>query len=260
MQQEWNERRDTTDRRYSNDRRAGIDRRLGEDRRKTNIPVEIDNRNNLDRRKGTTRRKGTDQRGGLERRLLVPRNDKKIGKVILGGIIMAALALSLLYYDKDIATEALSGTIAGMETQQLKILGGKNTNLKKLLSEGPVLLDFWATWCGPCLKEMVHLQRFHEKYEGYGLTILTVNQDSPKSISKVRSVLKSKKFSFMVALDPNGKIAKRLNAQLMPTTILLDMDGVIRWMHQGYLPGDEIEIESRIQALIGYQEPTPITS
>ena len=64
----------------------------------------------------------------------------------------------------------------------------------------------------------------------------------------------------MVALDPNGKIAKRLNAQLMPTTILLDMDGVIRWMHQGYLPGDEIEIESRIQALIGYQEPTPITS
>ena len=64
----------------------------------------------------------------------------------------------------------------------------------------------------------------------------------------------------MVALDPNGKIAKRLNAQLMPTTILLDMDGVIRWMHQGYLPGDEIEIESRIQALLGLQEPAPITS
>ena len=111
-----------------------------------------------------------------------------------------------------------------------------------------------------CLKEMVHLQRFHEKYQEYGLTILTINQDSPKSISKVRSVLKSKKFSFMVALDPNGKIAKRLNAQLMPTTILLEMDGVIRWMHQGYLPGDEIEIDSRIQALIGYQEPAPITS
>ena len=76
----------------------------------------------------------------------------------------------------------------------------------------------------------------------------------------MRSVLKSKKFSFMVALDPNGKIAKRLNAQLMPTTILLDMDGVIRWMHQGYLPGDEIEIESRIQALLGLQEPAPIAS
>ena len=64
----------------------------------------------------------------------------------------------------------------------------------------------------------------------------------------------------MVALDPSGKIAKRLNAQLMPTTILLDMDGVIRWMHQGYLPGDEIEIESRIQALLGLQEPASLTS
>ena len=64
----------------------------------------------------------------------------------------------------------------------------------------------------------------------------------------------------MVALDPNGKIAKRLNAKLLPTTVLVDMDGVIRWMHQGYLPGDELEIESRIQALIGYKEPAPITS
>ena len=260
MTQDWNERRDKADRRDADDRRHGIDRRDGKDRRETTESVEINNRDGLDRRKGQSRRKGTDQRGGLDRRLLVPRKDKKIGKVMLGGIVMATLALSFIYYDKNISTEAISGTIAGMETQQLKILGGENTNLKTLLAEGPVLLDFWATWCGPCLKEMVHLQRFHEKYQGYGLTILTINQDSPKSISKVRSVLKSKKFSFMVALDPNGKIAKRLNAKLMPTTILLDMDGVIRWVHQGYLPGDEIEIESRIQTLLGYQEPPPITS
>ena len=64
----------------------------------------------------------------------------------------------------------------------------------------------------------------------------------------------------MVALDPNGKISKRLNAKLLPTTILVDMDGVIRWMHQGYLPGDELEIESSIQALIGIKEPAPVTS
>ena len=51
----------------------------------------------------------------------------------------------------------------------------------------------------------------------------------------------------MVALDPNRKIAKRLNAKLMPTTILVDMDGVIRWIHQGYLPGDEEEIEHEMK-------------
>ena len=142
MTQDWNERRDKADRRDSDDRREGIDRRAGITRRETNDPVEIDNRNGLDRRKGPTRRKGADPRGGLDRRLLVPRNDKKIGKVILGVIFMATLALSLIYYEKNISTEPLSGTIGGMETQQLKILGGKNTNLKTLLAKGPVLLDF----------------------------------------------------------------------------------------------------------------------
>ncbi len=272
MEQEWNERRDRSDRRDEDDRRLGRDRRTNGDRRGINerrgenIPVDSERRDDksqrsgTDRRTGRNRRAGADQRGGLDRRLLVSKTRKNTANLILGVVVLAGIILSLVYYDLEMRSEDLGGTIAGIESQQLKVLGGGKTSLNKLLKEGPLLIDFWATWCGPCLKEMVHLQRFHEKYSGYGLTILTINQDSPKSLSKVRSTVKSKKFSFMVALDPNRKIAKRLNAKLMPTTILVDMDGVIRWMHQGYLPGDEEEIESRIQALIGYQEPSPVTS
>ena len=265
MNQNWDERRDRIDRREVHDKRKGEERRSGKQRREPdqnqkNLSAEEERRKVLDRRTGRSRRQGADRRYGIDRRLLVKNKQAQRGKLILGGVITAGLALSLLYYESEVRTEDLVGTISGSEKVKLKMLGGGKTTIDELLKEGPVLLDFWATWCGPCLKEMVHLQRFHEKYSGYGLTILTINQDSPKSLSKVRSVVKSKKFSFKVALDPNGKIAKRLNAKLLPTTILVDMDGVIRWMHQGYLPGDELEIESRIQALIGYQEPAPITS
>ena len=160
MKQDWNERRDKAGRRDSDDRRDGVDRRAGINRREANDPVEIDNRNGLERRKGPTRRNGADQRGGLDRRLLVPRNDKKIGKVILGGIIMATLALSLIYYEKNISKELLSGTIGGMETQQLKILGGKNTNLKKLLAKGPVLLDSGLPGVAPVSKKWFTFRDF----------------------------------------------------------------------------------------------------
>lgn len=272
MDQEWNERRDRKDRRSPGDRRQGKDRRSSDQRRETNerrsetLPVDSERRTSPpqrkgeERRAGRSRRAGPDRRGGTDRRLLLEKTRKNTANIILGAVVFVGLALGFLYYDQEIQTDTLTGTIAGIENQQLKILGGGKTSLNKLIQQGPILIDFWATWCAPCLKEMVHLQRFHEKYQGYGLTILTINQDSPKSLSKVRSTVKSKKFSFMVALDPNGKMAKRLNAKLMPTTILVDMDGVIRWVHQGYLPGDEEEIESRIQALIGYQEPEPVVS
>ncbi|MBH31949.1 MAG: hypothetical protein CMG71_08225 [Candidatus Marinimicrobia bacterium] len=271
MEQEWHERREKQDRRDLEDRRAGKDRRFNQERRDANdrrqetISVENERRSSeqrtgRDRRTGKSRRSGVDKRGGLDRRLLLKKSRKTSANVLLGAVVMVGLALSLVYYEREIASGGLTGTIASVQKQKLKILGGGKTSLDALLKNGPVLLDFWATWCGPCLKEMVHLQRFHEKYEGYGLTILTINQDDPKSLSKVRSTVKSKKFTFKVALDPNGKVAKRLNAKLMPTTILVDMDGVIRWMHQGYLPGDEIEIEQRIRALLGIQEPAPVAS
>lgn len=271
MEQEWHERREKQDRRDLEDRRAGKDRRFNHERRDANdrrqetISVENDRRSSeqrtgRDRRTGKSRRSGVDKRGGLDRRLLLKKSRKTSANALLGAVVIVGLALSLVYYEREISSNDLSGTIASVQSHKLKILGGGKTSLNELIKQGPVLLDFWATWCSPCLKEMVHLQRFHEQYEGYGLTILTINQDDPKSLSKVRSTVKSKKFTFKVALDPNGKVAKRLNAKLMPTTILVDMDGVIRWMHQGYLPGDEIEIEKRIRALLGIQETAPVAS
>ena len=134
---------------------------------------------------------------------------------------------------------------------KLKLLDGKKTSIHTLLEDGPLLIDFWATWCKPCKKVMKHLNKYHNKYEGNGFKVLMMNQDTPRSVGKVKSYIRSQKYSFYVGLDPNQKIAKKLNGLIMPTLILVDTDGTILWRHQGYMPGEEVEIESKIQSAIG---------
>ncbi len=135
-----------------------------------------------------------------------------------------------------------------------KILDGGEVSLDELLKEGPILIDFWATWCAPCKKAMIHLERFQQKYSKDGFNVLAVSTDSPKSLSKVKSYIRSKKYSFIVALDPNQQIAQKLNATLLPTSLLINQNKEIVWFHQGYIPGDEVEIEKQILAVFDYKE------
>ena len=122
---------------------------------------------------------------------------------------------------------------------RLKMLDGKYAKLYDLLKEGPILVDFWATWCEPCKKEMYFLNKFHNQLEDTGFKVLTINTDTPRSIGKVKSYIKSKKYEFLVAVDPNQQVMKKMSVKLLPTTILVDNDGTILFRHQGYSPGDE---------------------
>ena len=134
---------------------------------------------------------------------------------------------------------------------KIKLLNGKQTSIHDLLKDGPLLIDFWATWCKPCKKVMKHLDRYHQAYGNHGFKVLMINQDTPRSLGKVKSYIRSQKHTFYVGLDPNQEIAKKLNGQIMPTLILVDRDGTIQWRHQGYIPGEEIEIERQIRIALG---------
>ena len=129
---------------------------------------------------------------------------------------------------------------------RLKMLDGSSAKLYDFLKDGPMIVDFWATWCEPCKKQMYHLNKFHQHFKDAGFKVLTVNTDTPKSMGKVKSYIRSKKFKFMVAVDPNGQVKKKLKAQLMPTTILVGKDGSVLYRHQGYSPGDEQDILKHI--------------
>jgi peroxiredoxin len=94
---------------------------------------------------------------------------------------------------------------------------------------------------------MKYLDAIYQKYKDKGFTILGINQDSPKSVSKVRSYISSQKISYPVALDPNTQYLQKLNGQSVPYSLLYDSNGKLVYKHSGFLPGDEIEIEKQIE-------------
>ena len=156
--------------------------------------------------------------------------------------VFVAVIITVTYADKqrDIMLPDLS----------LKLLDGKQVRLSVLLEEGPLLVSFWATWCAPCKKEMIFLEEFHQKYNENSFRVLAISTDSPKSMSKVKSYIRAKKYTFLVGIDPNQDIAKKMNALLMPTTLILNKDRKVSWYHQGFIPGDEKEIEAQIRAVL----------
>ncbi len=156
--------------------------------------------------------------------------------------ILVAMIFTAMYADKqrDIMLPDLS----------VRLLDGKQVRLSALLEEGPLLVSFWATWCAPCKKEMIFLEEFHQKYNENSFRVLAISTDSPKSMSKVKSYIRAKKHTFLVGIDPNQEIAKKMNALLMPTTLILNKDRKVSWYHQGFIPGDEKEIEAQIRAVL----------
>ena len=160
--------------------------------------------------------------------------------------VLVAAIITAMYADKqrDIMLPDLS----------VKLLDGKQVRLSVLLEEGPLLVSFWATWCAPCKKEMRFLEEFHQKYNENSFRVLAISTDSPKSMSKVKSYIRAKKYTFLVGIDPNQEIAKKMNALLMPTTLILNKDRKVSWYHQGFIPGDEKEIEAQIRAVLYLDE------
>jgi len=129
-------------------------------------------------------------------------------------------------------------------------IDNKNIEISELYKKGPVLINFWALWCEPCKVEMRSLKILYEKYKDKGFTILGINQDSPKSVSKVRSYLSSQKIKFPIAIDPNSQLLQKFNGQSIPYSLLINEEGKIVYKSIGYLPGDEIKLEKEIQKLL----------
>ena len=144
-----------------------------------------------------------------------------------------------------------NGSESTIPDLKVKLLNGSSTTLHKLSQDGPLLIDFWATWCVPCKKVMKYLNQYHEEYANDNFKVLMINTDTPRSLGKVRGFIKSQNYSFNVGMDPNKVLSKKLNGMIMPTLILVDKGGVVKWRHQGYVAGEEIKIEEQIKQVLG---------
>lgn len=102
--------------------------------------------------------------------------------------------------------------------------------------------------------EAPHLQRLHQRYFGKGLRLVAVTQMNPKP-AEVREFIQRHRLTYPVVLDPGEKIGQRYRLEGHPTGVLLDRKGVIRYVHTGFLPGDEKLLETAVQAMLAGQTP-----
>ncbi|MFO7659857.1 MAG: TlpA disulfide reductase family protein [Candidatus Cloacimonadaceae bacterium] len=150
----------------------------------------------------------------------------------------------------------LSAVFLGAETMPdftLPDLNNKDVTLSELLNKGPILIDFWATWCAPCKKAMPALNKLAEKYDS--LTVVVISIDAPKDVAKAKSYLKSNNYKFISLFDSEKKLATKLNIVNPPHTFILDKVGEIIYTHEGYESGAEAVYEERILSLLTPAEP-----
>ena len=142
--------------------------------------------------------------------------------------------------------------LAGRKAPNFKLinLSGKYVELNKEIGNGPILLSFWATWCKPCLEEMVEFNKIYQDYKEKGFTLLAISTDTEKSVAKVKPYIKSKNYKFPVLFDTNSEVARKYYAQQMPYTVMLDKNGNIVYTHLGYMKGDEKKIEKLVVELL----------
>jgi thiol-disulfide isomerase/thioredoxin len=164
-------------------------------------------------------------------------------RVNLHSVILLLLLTSLTIGN----VRGQSSSISGLT---LESVNGTSKKLSEYLKKGPVYVSFWALWCEPCKLELRALKSFAKEHENDPFTILAVNQDSPKSLAKVKAYVKSQGYPFDVIVDPNTQIFQALNGQNLPFSVLIDRSGKIVTTRTGYLPGDEKEIGEDILKLI----------
>ncbi len=129
----------------------------------------------------------------------------------------------------------------------LKSLSGENLKLSELRGQ-VVLVNFWASWCGPCRQEMPLLDEMYQRYQKLGFTVLGVNVEQDGAPAQV--LLKEHPVHFPVLFDPQSTVSKLYNLNAMPSTVLVDRNGNVRYLHQGYLPGYEQTYQQQISELL----------
>lgn len=159
-------------------------------------------------------------------------------------------ALGLIFLSLCAATTATAQEASADWT--LETITGESVNFHETLAQGPVVLNFWATWCKPCLKEMPHLDRMAGEYEGR-VTFLAVNADNSKAVAKVAPFVRAKGFdNLVVPLDTGAEVQQLLQVGgLLPFLILYDGEGREVYRHIGYKDGDEEELQRAIEDLLG---------
>ena len=162
----------------------------------------------------------------------------KIKNLTLGLLVTVFAATSL-------ASSGLEGQVA--PDFALKSSTGENLRLSEYRGN-VVMINFWATWCGPCRQEMPLLDELYTRYERVGFSLLGVNIDDDSR--RAMQMIEDLGVSFPVLFDARKEVSELYEVETMPVTVLVDREGNVRHVHHGYKPGYEDKYLDQVRSLL----------
>ena len=147
---------------------------------------------------------------------------------------------------------AIDTMFAQLPSITLKTIDGKTVNTAELQNNGkPFIIDFFATWCKPCNRELDAIAEVYEDWQQEtGVKIVAVSIDQAQNISKVKPLVENHGWEYEVLLDPNGDFKRALGIQMIPYVLIVDGQGNIVYKHNGYTDGAETELIEKVRELI----------
>lgn len=141
-----------------------------------------------------------------------------------------------------------SNTIPSVEVQKLD---GSKFNTGKISNDGkPIIINFWATWCSPCKRELNNIAEMYEDWvDETGVKLVAMSIDDARNMGKVAPYVHGKGWEYDVYIDPNGDFKRALGVNNVPHTFLVDGKGQIVWQHNSYNEGDEYELYELVKKL-----------
>ncbi|MGC6508425.1 MAG: TlpA family protein disulfide reductase [Myxococcota bacterium] len=170
---------------------------------------------------------------------------------MLRNLIIVLLSAFVLGSDAKAETEA--------PDFQLRDIYKKEVSLSDYKGK-VVLVNFWATWCQPCLVELPHLQEMYSELKEKEFVVLSISVDAPRDVSKVKPLVKTRGLEFPVLLDSSSSVLSVYNpSQALPYNVLIDKEGKVVWTKEAYAPGEEAVIKEKVLELlsVGQSEAAP---
>ena len=148
-----------------------------------------------------------------------------------------------------LSVPAVAGSSASGPAPQFSLDSRNGPKISLAQYKGQVvMLNFWASWCGPCRQEMPILEQLNHQYRNKGVALIGVNVEPDSTLAT--NWLKATPVTFPILFDVDSKVSKLYEVQGMPNTVILDRKGIVRYIHRGYTPGAENEYLDQIRTLI----------
>lgn len=165
--------------------------------------------------------------------------------------IVQTIACLLCFFMVTITATAAQLTNKPLPACELATLDGEPVESLQALKGEVLYVDFWASWCPPCAQSFPFMNQLRKDFGEQGLRIIGVNLD--ENVADADKFLAKHAPEFTIVTDPTKQCAKDFDVIAMPSSYLIDRDGVVRYIHRGFRPGETEELRMIVEQLLHHQ-------